>query len=254
MNVSVPLYVTALVLAACVAIALAIAITLRRARDRAAAQTRVPEAVGAVLFIWLAGTTALAAAGIYLPASREAIPLVGIPLVIGLAAGWIATTTLPSLRALIDQPTTQETLMTLQVWRVAGFSFLTLHTLGQLPPLFALPAGLGDIAVGLAAPFVARRLHQPGGRSLALAWNVVGLLDLVVAVSLGIMTAPGVLQVFNTDPSSVAITAFPMALVPTFAVPLSMVLHINSFRYLFGARTAPAGTRVAPARHLASWR
>ncbi len=38
-----------------------------------------------------------------------------------------------------------------QAWRVAGFVFLPLLAFGHLPGLFAWPAGLGDVAVGLAA-------------------------------------------------------------------------------------------------------
>jgi hypothetical protein len=44
--------------------------------------------------------------------------------------------------------------------RVAGVAFLLYMALGHLPALFALPAGLGDIAAGIAAPLVARKLTQ----------------------------------------------------------------------------------------------
>jgi hypothetical protein len=44
-----------------------------------------------------------------------------------------------------------------------GTAFLATMALGHLPALFALPAGLGDIAAGIAAPLVARRLAQGGG-------------------------------------------------------------------------------------------
>src|SRR5438477_12718401 len=51
-------------------------------------------------------------------------------------------------------------------------------------------AGLGDIAVGLLAPVAALSLAR-GGRgshALALAWNLAGIADLVVAVTLGVLT------------------------------------------------------------------
>ena len=146
---------------------------------------------------------------------------------------------IPSLRALIEQPATQPRLGALQVWRVLGVIFLVLLSQGQLPPLFALPAGLGDIAAGLAAPF-ARRLQKPGGRSSGVVWNVFGLLDLIVAVGLGATANVGPVQIFHANPSAAIMTGFPMALVPTFMVPLSMVLHILSLRYLLSARTASA--------------
>jgi uncharacterized membrane protein len=61
---------------------------------------------------------------------------------------------------------------------------------------------------------------------------------------------PGPVQLFRTTPSAVLITEFPMALIPTFVVPLSMVLHVLSLRDLFRARTASAGAAVWRAGHL----
>ena len=45
-------------------------------------------------------------------------------------------------------------------FRVAGVVFLLYLAFGHLPALFALPAGLGDIAAGVAAPLVAFRLAR----------------------------------------------------------------------------------------------
>src|SRR5262245_7328305 len=47
----------------------------------------------------------------------------------------------------------------------------------------------------------------------------------VVAVGLGVMTSPGPAHVFHTTPTSQLATQFPLALVPTFLVPLAFVLH-----------------------------
>src|SRR2546427_175331 len=83
------------------------------------------------------------------------------------------------------------------------------------------PAGLGDIAVGVAAPWVARAVSRAGraARRTAVLWNLLGILDLVVAVSLGVLTTPGPQQVFAHAQPNLAITAFPLVLVPAFAVP-----------------------------------
>ncbi len=45
-------------------------------------------------------------------------------------------------------------LTAVQRWRVIGVMFLAFYAFGLLPGLFAWPAGVGDAAVGLAAPFV----------------------------------------------------------------------------------------------------
>lgn len=43
----------------------------------------------------------------------------------------------------------------LQTWRTAGLAFLALTAVHALPGGFAIPAGIGDVAVGLTAPLVA---------------------------------------------------------------------------------------------------
>ena len=73
-------------------------------------------------------------------------------------------------------------------FRVAGVFFLLYLAFGHLPALFALPAGLGDIAAGIAAPLAARKLAQGTGRCGALWFNAIGITDLVVAGTLGALT------------------------------------------------------------------
>jgi hypothetical protein len=110
-------------------------------------------------------------------------------------------------------------------FRVAGVFFLLYLALGHLPALFALPAGLGDIAAGIAAPLAARRLAQGTGRRDAVWFNAFGLTDLVVALTLGALTGFGLL---NITPSSAPITELPLALIPTATVPLLFALHLTS--------------------------
>lgn len=68
----------------------------------------------------------------------------------------------------------------LQHWRVVGFAFILLYAEGVLPGLFAWPAAVGDIAVGLTTPFVllalARSKEFATSRKF-VAWNIFGLLD-----------------------------------------------------------------------------
>jgi hypothetical protein len=75
--------------------------------------------------------------------------------------------------------------------RVVGVLFLMVMALGHLPALFALPAGLGDIAVGLIAPSVARRLTTDGDHRGAVRFHLLGLLDLVVAITIGYLAGLG---------------------------------------------------------------
>jgi len=120
--------------------------------------------------------------------------------------------------------------------RVAGVAFLLYLALGHLPALFAWPAGLGDIAAGIAAPLVALRLAQGTGRRGALWFNAFGMTDLVLALTLGALTG---FHLLNVTPSSKAITELPLALIPTATVPLFFALHITAVSALARApRTA----------------
>jgi hypothetical protein len=122
--------------------------------------------------------------------------------------------------------------------RVVGIAFVIAMAMGTLPAVFALPAGLGDIAVGISAPFIARRLAR-GDRTGAAWFNVLGLLDLVVAVSLGFLAGLGPTRVIDVSPSTAAVGLLPLVLIPVVAVPLAMALHIRMLVRLRRGR-APA--------------
>ena len=119
---------------------------------------------------------------------------------------------------------------------VEGAAFLAAMALGHLPALFALPAGMGDIAAGIAAPLVAHKLARGTGRRAALRFNAFGMTDLVVALVLGALTA---FQLINATPSAAPISELPLALIPTAAVPLLFALHITSVSALVRAPRTP---------------
>jgi hypothetical protein len=107
--------------------------------------------------------------------------------------------------------------------------------LGRLPAIFALPAGLGDIAAGLAAPLVARRLAQGTGRRRAVWFHLFGILDLVVALGIGFLAGLGPWRPLEVTPSTEALSLLPLVLVPTTAVPLAIALHLVALRRLRAA-------------------
>lgn len=109
-----------------------------------------------------------------------------------------------------------------------GVFFIIAWMAGALPGAFALPAGLGDIAVGAAAPFVAAAVaaRRPGHRALAFAWNVVGLADLVTALFLGVTHSRSSFGVLAGSLTTDAVTRYPLALIPTFFVPLAIMPHV----------------------------
>jgi hypothetical protein len=203
-------------------------------RARTSARTAwVAVVSGLVLAASAAITAWLAARGTYLQGDFGGAPPVGVQLVTALAAMALLLAASPSLRRLL---TNQKNLLRLNLWRLEGALFLALMATGQMPALWAIPAGVGDILVGVLSFPVASRLDSPGGVRRAIGFNLFGLADLIVAVALGMMTSPGPAQVFHTVPTSELVTHFPLALVPAFLVPLAFMLHIVSLWQLFGLR------------------
>lgn len=211
----------------------------------AGARTRIAVGAGIVLGGWLLVSAYLAGAGVYRPATEGAPTTVPVVLVAALAVGLLLTR-IPAVRAALAGPDALVRITAVQTFRVVGGVFLVVMALGALPPVFALPAGIGDIAVGIAAPFVARRIAaDPRRRPGALGFHLLGMLDLAVALTIGAAAAPGPLNVLHVTPSTEQLAVLPLALVPTVAVPLALVLHVAALRELRRARTAavpaPAG-------------
>jgi len=199
-----------------------------RTSPRSAAVAMV---TGVVIAAWGATTGVLAIRGFYLPPGPTSPPPIGIQLGIALLVLAACLALSPTLRGLLSN---QKNLIRLNVWRLLGVLFLILMLNRQVPALWAIPAGLGDILIGATAFWVAARLDAPGGRSRAILFNLLGLADLVVAVGLGVTTSPGPAQFFHTTPTAELVTHFPLALVPGFLVPLAVMLHVVSLWQLFG--------------------
>lgn len=140
-----------------------------------------------------------------------------------------------------------QTLVALQVWRVGGLFFLVEWARGHLPAGFALPAGIGDIVVGLTAPLVVARLARGRGERAFALWNAFGLLDLVVAVGAGVLHASGPLGVLAGNVPADIVARYPLSVVPTFLVPLAIILHLAGARQ----KAAPAQPVHIPAVALA---
>ena len=115
----------------------------------------------------------------------------------------------------------------MQAWRWAGLGFIFLFAYGILPGFFALPAGLGDMSIAITAPWMILGLiRRPAFAASAafVRWNVLGILDLTLAVGLGAVGAmlgagsPG-------GASTSAMASLPLVLVPAFLVPFFLMLH-----------------------------
>ena len=136
-------------------------------------------------------------------------------------------------------------LTAVQTWRVLGGVFLALYAFGLLPGLFAWPAGLGDVGVGVAAVFVlyAMIVGRPNWRRQVWWLNVAGLLDFGGAIGTGVLTSNSAFGLFAPDVPMAEIGALPLSLIPTFAVPLWIIVHMISLLQL---RHGAAAMTVAP--------
>lgn len=242
-----PVYLSVLTLIGTIGIpALTSVVLYRGALGAGLGRARAALVAGAAVVVlggWLAVSIVLANAGSYHTRLGAQPPWLVIAfagtLVVLLAAG-----RLPVIHRSLSTTDNQARLLLPHTFRIAGLAFVLMMALGMLPALFALPAGLGDIAVGISAPFVARKLANGDGHRRAVWFNALGIVDLVVAVSLGALTG---FQLVHVTPAADAISEFPLVLIPTTAVPLLLALHITSLRQLLRARSAVPAVRVATA-------
>jgi hypothetical protein len=187
-------------------------------------------AVAGVFAAWFALVIAIGATGAIDPARGIGVPGLGLTValpVAALAAVFFAFRPIRSAMLAVPLPA----MVTVNAIRILGVIFLVLQAAGELPAPFAPSAGWGDIFVGVTALPVAWAVLRFGARArtLALLWNTIGIADLVNAVALGALSAPGPLQVFAGPPSSALMTTLPWLVIPGFLVPALMFIHVVIF-------------------------
>jgi hypothetical protein len=118
-------------------------------------------------------------------------------------------------------------LVGLQAIRVIGVFFITLLDMKLLPAQFALPAGYGDVIVGLLAVWMVYLLNtkKPYARTLIILWNILGLLDLLIALTTGAAFIPAFANQVVASGGSVLYLNY-VLLIPTYGVPLAVLFHI----------------------------
>lgn len=181
---------------------------------------RVAAVAGAGWTAWIAVIWALAGAGLFHRSPTQPQPWIPVAVVFGVIIA-VAASRLPAVQSTVADPGAPRLLALPQALRVVGVVFLIAMAMGRIPAAFAMPAGIGDVVTGLVAPFALR-----SGRVLWL--NIVGLLDLVVALTMGFLTGVGQGQVLTVSPSSEPVGLLPLVLIPLTAVPLAIALHVVS--------------------------
>jgi hypothetical protein len=193
----------------------------------------IPFLIAAFLASWLAIATIVADGSNFsvAPESRRlASGLVAlIPFVIAVTALFASR----SIRA-INAATPKAWLIAIQTYRFAGIMFVfPFLTYGIVPAGFGWPAGVGDALTGIFAPVVALMVarNQPHAFKWAVAWNIFGTLDLIVAPATALFFQARVLNIY------------PLALVPLFlGPPIGILTHIYSLRNLATANSSTVTT------------
>ena len=194
-------------------------------------------AIGSAMIFaaWLAAVLLLAANGVFRPDA----PRIPLALMTTLAAGYLVLLS-PTFRDIIAG-IPQHWLIGIQTFRILGGVFLVRYFQGELPGVFAIPAGVGDVLTGIFAPVVAYWWFtgKPYARAAAIAWNLFGMADLVNAVAIGWLTGGGGGGI-----------VFPIVLIPIYAVPRAFLVHSYSLIGLLrkrSRRVESLGAGVAPA-------
>lgn len=180
-----------------------------------------------VVALWGAGMTILAANGLMLPAG-DGPP---VPILIAILVpvlGFVALyQAVPRCRDFVLNLDLR-LITAFQSWRILGGMFLAFYAYDLLPGLFAFPAGMGDAAVGIAAPFVVLALIRDPAFATSgrfVAFHLLGLLDFVVAVGSGSLIPIAGDMLGATIPMT-PMNTLPLVMTPGFLVPLFIILHL----------------------------
>ena len=214
-------------LLAIAAVLTGLSIALRRAGVPEAQYRRIPIAVAVVVLSWYGLATVLAMRDVFVVSAAAMFPALPVAVLVPIIIGTVVLLRSRTAAAALDA-TPLSWLVGVQVYRVVGVIFLLLWVAGSLPGEFALPAGIGDVLTGLGAaalaPAIAR--GERNTRAAAYLWNAFGLLDFAVALATGFLTSPGRFHLLALDHPNLLATAYPLAIIPTFVVPFTTLLHV----------------------------
>ncbi len=182
---------------------------------------RISVIVAVVAAIWAATVTFAAASGLL---ASLYMPLIAALVAVGIAVPTLAYLALPVVRAWVDWVGLRR-LTALHIWRIpAALMFFWYGLNGELPPVFWILAGTGDLAAGLWALRVSSKADATPGDYRAM--HRFGLADFVVAVGTGLF------YTLISDPRMAPVASLPLALIPLFGVGLSGATHLAAFDML----------------------
>ena len=129
----------------------------------------------------------------------------------------------------LSQELSQKWLIGLQLFRIIGGVFLIEMLRGNIPGIFAYPAGIGDILVGVVAfgVLIACRGRERIPGAFILLVIVLGIADFISAFFFGFTSSPGPGQLFFPANEN-RLMVFPTGMIPQFLVPYAIFFHVLS--------------------------
>jgi len=179
---------------------------------------------------WFAAACIAGLLGIVNEPARPPLALLGfiaLP-ILGFVVAYLASV---SFRAFADG-LSLTLLVGSHLWRFVGVGFVIGWLNGSLPAGFGIPEGFGDIIAAAGALALLPGLRRgTASRGWLLAWNTWGFLDLVSALTMGVLYSNGPLGILSAGTVTTRLmVTFPVSLIPTFFVPLFLLLHALTFK------------------------
>jgi hypothetical protein len=204
-------------------------------------------AVAAAATLWSVLVVAIAGFGLGAPGvvGPVPIPIVAFAVFVALLFGaWGARSQFRDALLSVPLPA----LIALNAGRLVGILQVLQTAQGRVSAPFGPAAGWGDMLTGaLAIPVAAIAATGPKNLGWVMVWNGLGAADLIVALTLGALSAPGTpFRVFTEGPGTGAMGALPWIMVPTMLVPLYLLVHVTIAAKIRAEERAPRA--VLPAR------
>jgi hypothetical protein len=191
-------------------------------------------ALGAGIGAWISLVVGITISG----AVKDSPFVLPVFFTLPLIAAGVAATSSAARSAMLAIPA--PLIIALNGMRVLGVFMVIAAATGLMSGPFPYSAGIGDIITGLFAIPVARLAARNPGDVRVWEWNIFGALDLIVAVSLGV--------IYARSGASAAMTTLPWSLIPMVLVPTYLIGHALVFAHLRAAATAANVTQTRLAR------
>ena len=184
--------------------------------------------IGILLLTWLTAIIGLSLNEAFVSGPGKAPLAILVSFAVTFTVFSVAYVGLPTFRSYVLNLDMRFLIM-LHSWRMLGMGFVMLHLFDQLPGLFAYLAGLGDSLTAVMAVFLAYALFnnkQGVSKNWVRRWNTFGMVDFIVAVSIGILTRTDAMLAPANGMNSDLMTVFPFVIIPGFLVQVFALTHI----------------------------